>query len=122
MMLVWVGLAGSAGACARFLISEAIAAWRATGFPWGTLIVNITGSALLGAVAGLVIFGDASGSLLSVAGAGFCGGYTTFSTASVDTWRLLGAGRYWSALGNAAGTLALTVLAGGAGIAAGSMW
>ena len=80
------------------------------------LAVNASGSLLLGLVVGLVLFAGAPGELRLLVGTGFCGGYTTFSTTSVDTVRLAQQGRVLAALANAVGTLALTLLAGAAGL------
>lgn len=117
MMTLWVALAGSAGAVARFVLDGAIRARRAGEFPWGTVLVNISGSLLLGFVVGLVLFQGAPSQLQIVLGVGFCGGYTTFSTASVETVRLLQRRRYLAGLGNALGTQILTVAAGALGLA-----
>jgi CrcB protein len=114
---LWVALAGSAGALARFGLDGGIRRRWATTFPWATLVVNVSGSLVLGLVAGLVLFRGAPDTLRLVVGTGFCGGYTTFSTASVETVRLLQEGRRRQAAANAVGSLLLTVLAGGAGLA-----
>lgn len=116
-----VALAGSLGAVSRFAVDGLIRSrsarlgW-ATTFPWATLVVNVTGSLLLGLLTGLVVF-DGSPSLLAlVLGTGFCGGYTTFSTTSIETLRLLQHQRYWHAAANAALTLTTTVAAGAVGL------
>ena len=117
MTALWVALAGSAGALARFGLDGAVRRRWPTTFPWATLVVNVTGSLLLGVVVGLVLFSGEPDALRTVVGTGFCGGYTTFSTTSVETVRLLQDGRRRQAAGNAVGSLLLTVLAGGAGLA-----
>ncbi|MGF0315018.1 fluoride efflux transporter CrcB [Nocardia fluminea] len=117
MMVLWVGLAGSAGAVARFVLDGMIRSRRTSEFPWATVVVNVTGSLLLGFIAGLVLFHGTAGSVQTIVGVGFCGGYTTFSTASFETVRLIQRQRYRAAAANAFGTLALTVLAGAAGLA-----
>jgi CrcB protein len=114
---LWVALAGSAGALARFGLDGGLRRRWPTTFPWATLVVNVTGSLLLGLVTGLVLFRGEPDALRTVVGTGFCGGYTTFSTASVETVRLLQTGRHLQAATNAVGSLLLTVLAGGAGLA-----
>jgi fluoride exporter len=114
---LWVALAGSAGALARFGLDGGIRRRWPTTFPWATLVVNVTGSLLLGLVTGLVLFRGEPDALRTIVGTGFCGGYTTFSTASVETVRLLQVGRRRQAAANAVGSLLLTVLAGGAGLA-----
>jgi CrcB protein len=83
-----VGLAGALGAVSRYLL-DGVVQDRTTGiFPFGTLTVNVLGSLVLGVVAGLVLRHGAPGTLQSVLGAGFCGGLTTWSTASWEAVRL----------------------------------
>jgi len=84
--LLWagVGLLGGVGAVARFLVSAAVARRLGHWFPWGTLAVNLSGSALLGLLAGVALHGDA----LTLAGGGLLGSYTTFSTWMLDSDRL----------------------------------
>lgn len=116
MMLLWVSLAGGAGALTRFLVDGAVRhRWAAT-FPWATLLINVSGSLLLGLVTGFALFAGAPDALRAVAGAGFCGGYTTMSTASLETVRLIQQRRAAAALGNAVGSLALTLAAVAAGL------
>ncbi|MBP2527286.1 fluoride efflux transporter CrcB [Rhodococcus sp. PvP104] len=117
MITLWIAFAGSAGAVSRFVLDGAIRTRRSTEFPWATVIINITGSLILGLVAGMVLFHGASREVQLIVGVGFCGGYTTFSTASFETVRLIQRQRYWPAFGNAVGTLALTLSAGAAGLA-----
>ncbi len=79
MIVLWLALAGSAGAVARFVVDGAIRARWATTFPYGTLLINVTGSVLIGVLTGLVLFHGQPTALTTIAGTGFCGGYTTFS-------------------------------------------
>ncbi|PKV76680.1 CrcB protein [Nocardia fluminea] len=116
-MVLWVALAGSAGAVARFVLDGVIRSRCSSEFPWATVVINATGSLLLGVLAGLVLFRGSPGSVQAIVGIGFCGGYTTFSTASFEAVRLIQRQRYRAAAANAFGTLALTVLAGAAGLA-----
>ena len=99
-------LAGGLGAGVRFLLDGLIGSLLRTAFPLGTALINITGSFLLGVVAGLAVSGAAPPSVVLIAGTGFLGGYTTFSTASVETVRLLRSGRTLLALASGPGTLA----------------
>jgi CrcB protein len=85
-------------------------------FPWATIIINVTGSLLLGVLAGLVIFDGAPSSLQQIVGTGFCGGYTTFSTASFETVRLAQQRHSVKALANAVGSLLASVAACIAGL------
>lgn len=107
MMIVVVALAGGLGAVARFALDGWLRArWsrRPDAHPPGTMIINLSGSLLLGLLAGLVLSG-APATLQSVAGTGFCGGYTTFSTACVEVVRLLGQRRWGAAATQGLGTL-----------------
>jgi CrcB protein len=92
--VLWVGLAGSLGAGLRFVVDGAVARRLVHRVPVGTLLVNITGSLLLGLLTGLVLFHGAPSALVLVAGSGFCGGYTTFSAASFEAVRHLQEGRF----------------------------
>jgi len=111
-----VAAAGGLGAAARFAVDGATRSRWATAFPWSTVAINVTGSLLLGLLTGLLVSDGAAGLVQTVLGAGFCGGYTTFSTASVETVRLLQLRRYAAAAGNAVGSLVLSVAAGGLGL------
>ncbi len=117
MTTLWVALAGGGGAAARFLVDGAITSRRTPRFPWATWTVNVSGSLLLGVLTGLVLFRGAPTGLTLIAGVGFCGGFTTFSTASVETVRLLESRRYGAAALNLVGTLMVT-----AGAAALGLW
>jgi CrcB protein len=83
---LWLGVAvlGGVGAVARYVVSTTVARRGAGWFPYGTLAVNLSGSALLGLVAGLALHGDA----LTLVGGGLLGSYTTFSTWMLDSERL----------------------------------
>jgi CrcB protein len=81
---VGVGLLGGVGAVGRFLVSTTVARRTAGWFPYGTLAVNLSGSAVLGLIAGLALHGDA----LTLVGGGLLGSYTTFSTWMLDSERL----------------------------------
>jgi CrcB protein len=102
-----VGLLGGAGALGRFLLDAAVAG-RSTGwFPYGTLAVNLSGSALLGLVSGLALHGDA----LTLAGGALLGSYTTFSTWMLDSHRLAEHDRGRALAANLLGSLALGLAA-----------
>jgi len=83
-----VGIAGALGAVSRYLIDGAVQDRTRGLFPYGTLAVNVLGSFILGLLAGLAIRHAGAAHLKAVAGAGFCGGLTTWSTASWETVRL----------------------------------
>src|SRR5207237_7875961 len=88
-LAIVVGLAGAAGAVARYLLDGAVQDRTAGPFPFGTLTVNVVGSLVLGVLAGLALDHTGSSAVRTVLGAGFCGGLTTWSTASWETVRLL---------------------------------
>jgi fluoride exporter len=100
MLLVAVG--GALGAAVRYLLDRAIATRLASPFPLGTLVINVTGSIALGALLGWAARHQLPSSMLAWAGTGFLGAYTTFSTFTFETVRLLedGAWRYaaWNIL------------------------
>jgi CrcB protein len=82
---VLVGLLGGAGSIARFLVDGLVSERaRAGRFPWGTFIVNVSGAAVLGGLAGAVVTGSAS----VLAGTATLGSYTTLSTWMLETHRL----------------------------------
>ncbi|MFI9485095.1 fluoride efflux transporter FluC [Promicromonospora sp. NPDC052451] len=124
-----VAVGGGVGAAARFMVDGEIRARHSGGFPWGTFVVNVTGSFLIGvfsaALAGLWRYGISveDARLLQLAlMTGLCGGYTTFSTATVESVRLAQSGRLRLAVAGALGTLLVTVLAAAAGVAVGGLF
>lgn len=119
LTFVCLALAGGLGAACR-LILDGVVRDRVPGrLPWGTVVINISGSFLLGLAAGATAAGLLPPVLYPIVGAGFLGGYTTFSTASYETVRLAADGRPWAAVANGFGVLVLGVAAAGAGLAIG---
>jgi fluoride exporter len=114
---LWLSLAGGAGATTRYVLDTKVRARWPLEFPIGTLLINVSGSLILGVLTGLVIAHGASSDLKTIAGTGFCGGYTTFSAASVETVRLAEQRRWVACLSYAAGSLILALLAAEAGLA-----
>ncbi len=110
--------AGGIGAGARYVVDGAVMRGRRGAFPLGILVANVTGSFLLGVLTGLPAIGPA---WLAILGVGLLGGFTTFSTVSVETV-LLGAGRRrdWAWV-NLLGTLALCLLAAAVGLLLGGL-
>lgn len=119
--IVEVGAAGGLGAAARLVVDGSVRARITSLVPAGTLLINVSGSLLLGVLTGLVIFHGAPATITLVAGTGFCGGYTTFSTASFETVRLLQTGRHRAAATSLALTVAGTLAGAGAGLALASL-
>ena len=110
MIGLLVGLAGGLGAVARFLVDAVVGRrTRRTGLPLGTLAVNVTGSFLLGWLTGWWALHTGDPGYRIVLGTGFLGGYTTFSTASVEAVRLARAGTRLRAGVHAVATLLLSV-------------
>lgn len=116
MTALVIALAGSAGAMSRFVLDGHIKSWRNHTFPWATVVINVSGSLLLGFVNGILLKHHPSSDFASVIGIGFCGGYTTFSTASFETVRLLERQDYKRAAGNAVGGLIMTIIAAAVGL------
>lgn len=119
MIVALLMLAGGAGAASRFGLDAALTRRLHRNFPLATLLVNVSGSLLLGVLTGWVVFGrggHTADDVRLVLGTGFCGGYTTFSTASFETVRLLQRRRTAAALGYVAASVALTVGAAALGL------
>jgi len=113
--LLMLSAVGGLGAVARFVIDGALQT-RSSRYPVGTTVINVTGSLLLGLVTGLTLGQVLPERWHLVLGTGFLGGYTTFSTASFETIRLLQEHRWGAALANGIGTLVLSVAVAAAGL------
>ncbi len=106
MIALLVAVAGGSGAVARYALDSYISRRWPAPLPMGTVVVNVTGSFILGLLTGWALATD-SGDVLTVLGVGFLGGYTTFSTASVEAMRLMRSGRGVGAAVHAVGMLVL---------------
>lgn len=119
MMWLWVALGSALGGISRYGVSLALN--PAKGFPWGTFGVNVLGSLAIGALSGWLATSTRDAAVLnSIRGfavVGFCGGFTTFSTFSNETFRMLENGQWGMAGLYAFGSLA----AGFAAVALGFM-
>lgn len=120
-LLLVTALAGGAGGASRFLVDTAVARVDRTRLPLGTVVVNVSACLLLGLLTGYALAHGDAGALPAVAGVGFLGGYSTFSTASVEAVRLLRAGSRGVALVYTAGMLLLGLLASALGLLLGGL-
>jgi CrcB protein len=108
---------GALGAVTRFFADGVCRAKCGDKLPWGTIFINVSGSLLLGVLTGLVLYHRLPTTLTVIAGTGFCGGYTTFSTASFESVRLIQQRFYVRAAANTFGTLFVTIAAAALGLA-----
>ncbi|SFN42751.1 fluoride efflux transporter FluC [Mycetocola miduiensis] len=120
VLFLAVALAGGVGAAARFML-DGVMQSRATSYPLGTLVINISGSFLLGLATGLALSAALPPEAVTIVGSGFLGGYTTFSTASVESVRLIAARRYGAAFVGSVGMLVLSVAASAGGLVLGTL-
>ncbi len=116
-MLVLVALAGAFGALGRYGVHGLVQSRAASRFPYGTVVVNLTGSFALGLLVGLVTYQGLDPDVRTVVGTGFIGAYTTFSSFSYDTLGLLEEGVPRAALVNALGSVVLGLVVATAGFA-----
>jgi fluoride exporter len=111
-----VAVAGGTGAVLRALIIHHVGLRRGDPLPVGTLVVNASGSLLLGVLTGLSLYHGLGGHTLAVAGLGLCGGYTTWSTASWETMHLVHTGHRLEAIVYTVGGLGVCLAAAAAGL------
>ena len=109
-------MAGAAGALARYLVTRAVQARTRSALPWGTFVVNVTGSFVLGVLTGAGLHHGLAETPRIVLGVGFCGAFTTFSTLAVETVRLVETGSPGAALRNLVGSTASGLIAAAAGL------
>lgn len=120
--LIGIGVAGAAGALARYGLEGLVSRRTPTAFPWGTFVVNISGAFVLGFL--FTIFVDrltVAPWLRSTLTIGFLGAYTTFSTLSLETFRLIEDGAYWLAAANGIGSLVAGLVAVYGGVVLGRL-
>jgi CrcB protein len=123
MDYVWVALGGALGSVARYWCSGLVARLIGESFPWGTLVVNVLGSFVIGAVAALSategrIFISADVRIFIMVG--ICGGYTTFSSFSLQTLNLMRDAEWFAAAANIGFSIIACLLAVWVGHLAGS--
>lgn len=110
-------VAGAVGAPARYLVDGFVQGRTRGAFPWGTFMVNVTGSLLLGLIAGAALYHAFPTTPTIWLGTGFCGAYTTFSAFTFETVRLLEEGAVADAVRNAVASVVVGTAAAGAGLA-----
>jgi CrcB protein len=111
-LILAVAIGGAIGSVARYLVGIGSGKLFGIGFPWGTLVINVTGSFLIGAFVGLFAtkwdLPQVARVFLTV---GICGGYTTFSTFSLDAWYLIERGQMAASTAYVLGSVVLSVAA-----------
>jgi CrcB protein len=123
MTVLFVALGGGTGAILRYLTDLRMRAWLGGAFPWGTLAVNVVGSAILGILTGWALHGGQPDAVRSLLAVGFCGGLTTFSTFGYETLRLFTEKARLRAVLNVGVTVAAGIGAATAGLVlAAALW
>jgi CrcB protein len=110
--LVLIAIGGAAGATTRYLIDTWVSERAGSAFPWGTFVINISGSLILGVLFALAIErGVLPASLRGPLLIGFVGAYTTFSTLMLESWRLIEGGALGLGLANLVGSSVIGIVA-----------
>lgn len=120
MTIVLVGVGGFFGAIARYLVDGAVSQQTGGSFPWGTLVINVSGSLVLGVLFALtvergVLPAESRAPLMI----GFLGAYTTFSTLMLESWRLIEDGAVLTGAANLVGSSVIGIVAVLAGLTLG---
>ncbi len=110
---------GFVGAPIRYVLDRYVTRRVNADLPWGTVLVNISGSCLLGLLTGLGLHGHVSPTIRALIGIGFCGAYTTFSTFSFETVRLIEAAKLRAAAANMAVSVVVGLVGAAGGLALG---
>jgi CrcB protein len=117
MLIAVLVIGGALGAPARYFVDGWVESRARTVFPWGTFVVNVTGSFVLGVTTGLALYHGLGDIRRAAIATGCCGAYTTFSTFSYETVELIELGEHRCAVANALGSVAAGLLAAGLGLA-----
>ena len=121
MTYLWIGLGGALGSISRAWLAVAVARFTGPQFPWGTILINILGSFIIGYFGTLTASSGRLPMSMDVRAfmmIGICGGFTTFSSFSLQTLDLMRDGRIGQALANIGLSVVLCLLA----VAAGHYW
>jgi len=113
-LTIWIAIGSALGGTARFVLSRVVAEHIGETFPWGTLVINVTGSFAIGFFNTLTgpdgrWFVSSEGRMFFMTG--ICGGYTTYSSFSLQTLNLAREGEWLHAGGNIAGSVVFCLLA-----------
>ncbi|NTW68003.1 MAG: fluoride efflux transporter CrcB [Nitrospirae bacterium] len=120
MTLAWIAVGGAAGAVSRYLLQGWVDDLAGGRFPWGTFVINISGSFALGVIFALAVDRAVLSPEVRVPiMVGFISAYTTFSTLMLESWRLVEEGDLVFALANLAGSVVVGMIAVVAGLAVG---
>jgi len=117
MIYLLIAVGGAAGSVLRYLVGRAVQATSTSGFPIGTMVVNVTGCFLIGILLRQFLNMQISAELRALLVVGFCGGFTTFSTFSGETVGLIEGGEYGRAATYVILSVTLCLVATFAGIA-----
>ena len=117
-MLLWIGLGGAAGSVLRYLIGGFVQRSAHSGFPAGTLVVNVLGCFVIGVLAQHYMNVQAHPNMRAALMTGFCGGFTTFSAFSLETVGLLRGGEYGKTAAYLVLSVSVSILATVSGMAA----
>ncbi|HEX9310546.1 MAG TPA: fluoride efflux transporter CrcB [Gemmatimonadaceae bacterium] len=118
MIYLLIALGGAAGSLLRYVVGRVAQGMSATGFPIGTLFVNVSGCFIIGVLVRQFMNMQLSPDLRALLIVGFCGGFTTFSTFTADTLGLIEGGEYGRATGYVILSVSLSLLATFAGMVA----
>ncbi|MDQ1696063.1 MAG: fluoride exporter [Frankiaceae bacterium] len=121
ILALTVGLAASVGAACRYLLDQVVQHQHDQTFPWGTFIINVTGSLLLGFVTALAEHHGLPKTATTIIGVGFAGGYTTWSTYMWESLALAEMGAWSEAAANIVASLAVGFAAAAAGFGLGQL-
>lgn len=116
-MFLFIALGGAGGAIARYFAMSMVGYWFGHGFPYGTIVVNVAGSFVLGAlVETMALVWSPSEAVRAMMAVGVLGSFTTFSTFSLDVHTLVVRSNYLALCGYVVGSVVLSVAAFVAGL------